>query len=173
MSILRGLDFLVERIGRVTSWLVVLLILTMTYEVVSRYVFDNPTLWSFDITYMLGAVFFLYSACYVLLHGSHVRVDLFYTRFSAKMKSIVDIVFTPLFFLTAYSILTQQAWRAAFRALEVGETSMSGIWEPTTVPLRFIIALGFSLRLLQGVFWFLREIISLKSGKEPVEESND
>ncbi len=173
MFILRGLDFLVERIGRVTSWLVVLLILTMTYEVVSRYVFDNPTLWSFDITYMLGAVFFLFSASYVLLHGGHVRVDLFYTRFSAKTKSIIDIVFIPMFFFTAYSILTQQAWRAAFRALEVGETSMSGIWEPTTVPLRFIIALGFSLLLLQGIFWFLREIISLKSGKKPVEESND
>ena len=173
MFILRGLDFLVERIGRVTSWLVVLLILTMTYEVVSRYVFDNPTLWSFDITYMLGAVFFLYSASYVLLHGGHVRVDLFYTRFSAKMKSIVDIVFIPMFFFTSYSILTQQAWRAAFRALEVGETSMSGIWEPTTVPLRFIIALGFSLLLLQGIFWFIRETISLKSGKKPTEESND
>ena len=173
MFISRGLDFLVERIGRVISWFIVLLILTMTYEVISRYIFDNPTIWSFDITYMLSAVFFLFSASYVLLHGGHVRVDLFYTRFSAKMKSIVDIVFTPLFFLSAYSILTQQAWRAAFRALEVGETSMSGIWEPTTVPLRFIIALGFSLLLLQGVFWFLREIISVKSGKELVEESND
>lgn len=173
MLIIRGLDFLVERIGRIISWFVILLILTMTYEVFSRYIFDSPTLWSFDVTYMLGAVFFLFSASYVLLHGGHVRVDLFYTRFSIKTKRIVDIVFIPLFFFTAYSVLTQQAWRAAFRALQVGETSMSGIWEPTTVPLRFIIALGFSLLLLQGVFWFLREIISVKSGKDLMEESSD
>ncbi|MDP6577305.1 MAG: TRAP transporter small permease subunit [Dehalococcoidales bacterium] len=173
MGILKGLDYLVDRTGRVMAWLVVLIILTMTYEVVSRYVFDAPTFWSFDITYMLGAVLFLFSAPSVLLHRGHVRVDLFYARFSTKLKTLIDVVLTPLLFFPALGILTQQAWRAAFRALEVGETSMFGIWEPTTIPLRFAIALGFSLLSLAGICWFLRGILLLSTRKELAEDSHD
>jgi TRAP-type mannitol/chloroaromatic compound transport system permease small subunit len=171
--ILRILDGLVDRIGRMLAWVVILIIITMTYEVTVRYVLNSPTFWSFDLTYMLGAVLFLFSAPYVLLHRGHIRVDLFYARFSAKLKTIVDVVLTPLLFFPALGVLTQQAWRAAFRALEVGETSMFGIWEPTTIPLRFAVALGFSLLALEGILWFLRNIYFIRTGKELAGEIYD
>jgi len=172
MSVLRIIDCLVDRIGKVVSVLVVLIILTMTFEVVARYLFNRPTVWSYDITYMMGGVFFLFSASFVLLHRGHVRVDLFYTRFSPRFKSLVDVILTPLLLFTAYGVLTQQAWRFAFRALEVGETSMAGIWGPTTIPLRFLIAVGFSLLALEGVIWFMRELLFLFTGRKIGEKNN-
>jgi TRAP-type mannitol/chloroaromatic compound transport system permease small subunit len=173
MRILKGLDWLVDRTGKVLAWFVILIILAMTYEVVVRYVFSNPTFWSFDLTYMMGAVLFLFSASFVLLHRGHVRVDLFYARFSARLKGLVDVVLTPLLFFPALGILTQQAWRAAFRAVEVGETSMFGIWEPTTIPLRFAIAVGFSLLTLEGISWFIRGIIMVGTRRELAEDGHD
>ena len=173
VSILRRLDWFIDQTGKVTSALVVLIMLTMTYEVISRYVFNSPTVWSYDLTYMMGAVFYLYAAPFVLLHHGHVRVDLFYARFSAKVRSILDVTLTPPLFFTALAVLILQSWKFAFRALAQGETSQVGYWEPSTVPLRFALAIGFSLLALEGVVWFLRELIFLATRKQVGSVSHD
>lgn len=165
-KVVRALDWFTDRIGKVASAFVVLIMVTMTYEVVSRYVFNSPTIWSYDITYMLGAVLYLFTAPFVLLHQRHVRVDLFYARFSPRVKSLLDVLLTPLLLFTAMGVLLQQSWRYSFRALEVGETSMVGIWEPTTVPLRFALAIGFAILALAGILWFIRELVFLTTGKK-------
>ena len=40
--------------GRVVMFLVLVLVASITYDVVMRYVFDAPTIWSYSFSYMLG-----------------------------------------------------------------------------------------------------------------------
>ena len=168
----KGIDWLAEWTGLTIRWLAVIIMLTMTFEVTMRYVFNRPTAWSYDTTIMLGGAFFLISAPYVLLHGGHIRIDLFYARYSPRMKKIVDLVFTLLLVFTALAVFTQQAWKFAFWSLEVGEISQFGYWEPTMTPFRFVVAFGFSLLSLEAIAWFIRELFSLITGRSlvPVEE---
>lgn len=172
MIVIRGLvksiDWLADRTGKVFSALAVIIAVTMTFEVTMRFVFNRPTAWSYDTTMMMGGVLFLLSAPYVLLHRGHVRVDLFYARYSPRTKKIVDLALTLLLCFTALSVFTQQAWKFAFWSLEVGEISQFGYWMPTMVPFRFTLAFGFSLLTLEAVAWFTRDLFSVITGKELV-----
>ena len=155
------------------SWLIVAIMLVMATEVVARYVFDNPTVWAYDTTYQLSGIFYLFTAAFVLLHRGDVRVDLFYSRYSTKTKKIVDLVLTPLLLFSAVGVLTQQAWFFAFRALAMGETIMGGIWEPSMIPFRFLVAIGFSLVALAGINWFIRDLLYFIADKETGSENHD
>lgn len=167
-SLVKGIDWLAEHTGKVVCWLAVMIALTMTFEVTVRYVFNNPTAWSYDTTIMMGGVLFLLMTPYVLLHRGHVRVDLFYARFSPRTRNVVDLVLTPLLLFGALGVFTQQAWKFAFWSLAVGEISQFGYWEPTMVPFRFTLAFGFSLLLLEAIAWFTRDLFSVITGKELV-----
>jgi len=172
-NLIKSIDWLLERIGRGVAVLAVTLMLIMTYEVISRYVFNAPTFWSYDILYMMSGTFYLFSAPYLLRLEGHVRVDIFYARFSSRAKKFLDLTLTLILFFPAISVLVYQAWKFAFRALAMGETSMGGIWEPTVVPYRFIIAVGFSLLALAVVTWFLRDLSSLVIREELDGKSHD
>ena len=64
------------------GWIFALLALPLLYavchEVISRYVFDAPTDWSYEVTYMVYGAFFMLGSAYTLLKGGHVRTDIFY-----------------------------------------------------------------------------------------------
>ena len=173
IALLKGVDWWIDRTGRVVSWLIVFIMLNMVFEVIARYVFNNPTVWAYDTTYMMSGVLYLFTASYVLLHRGDVRVDLFYARYSARTRRIVDLVLMPILFFTAVGIFTQQAWMFAFRALAMRETVMGGIWEPSMVPFRFVIAIGFSLIAVGGISWFTRDLLFLITGKETGGEIHD
>jgi len=40
--------------GKISSWLVWPLMITITYEVICRYALNAPTVWAFDMAYMIG-----------------------------------------------------------------------------------------------------------------------
>lgn len=133
-----------------------------------RYVFNHPTAWSYDTTIMMGGAFFLLSAPYVLLHQGHIRIDIFYNRFSPRTRKVIDLSLTLLLLFTALTVFTQQAWKFAFWSIAVGEISQFGYWEPTMTPFRFAVAIGFSLLYLEAISWFIRELYSLMTGKNLV-----
>ena len=84
--------------GKITRWLVYPLIGALCYEVIARYVFNAPTKWAYDITYMLYGTLFMMGAAYTLLVDGHVRVDALRTGLSPKTKAILEIVCYLLFF---------------------------------------------------------------------------
>ena len=147
--------------------------LVMAIEVIARYVFDNPTVWAYDTTYQLSGIFYLFAASFVLLHRGDIRVDLFYARFSTKKKKIIDLALTPLLFFSAVGVLTQQAWFFTFRSIAMRETIMGGVWEPSIIPFRFLVAIGFSLLAIAGVTWFIRDVLYFVTGKETSSENHD
>jgi len=152
------IDWLSEWTGRAVSWVAVAIMLTMTFEVTTRYVFNNPTAWSYDTTIMMGGVLFLLSTAYVMLVRGNVRVDIFYARFSLRKQALVDLIFTVLYLFGAMYIFTVQGWERAFWSYSVKEISQFGYWEPTMVPFRFFIAFGFSLLSLQTISWSTKNL---------------
>src|SRR5688572_33144082 len=88
--VVRVVDGFTRLTGRVFAWLVVPLAGGVTYEVVARYGFNAPTIWAFDLTYMLYGSLFMLGAAYALLKGAHIRTDIFWERFSDRTKGLID-----------------------------------------------------------------------------------
>lgn len=165
-GLLRVIDWLSEWTGRVVSWIAVSIMVTMTYEVMMRFIFRAPNKWITDVTIMSGGTLFLLSTAYVMLHNTNVRVDIFYAKWSAKTKALVDLIFTFCYLFGAIAVFTQQAWIQARLSFLQHEISQWGYWEPSMVPFRFVIAYGFTLLALETLSWFVKNVYLLATGKQ-------
>src|SRR5205807_6815014 len=83
----RAIDKFTDTIGVWVAWLNIPLVLAVSYEVIARYAFDAPSIWSFDVTYMLYGTIFMLGAAYALHKGAHIRTDFFYETWSAQTRS--------------------------------------------------------------------------------------
>src|SRR5262245_65997931 len=88
----RIIDKFTDTTGIWVAWLNVPLVLAVAYEVIARYVFGAPTIWVFDVTYMLYGTIFMLGAAYALHKGAHIRTDFFFEKWSTKTKGIIDSV---------------------------------------------------------------------------------
>lgn len=97
----------------------------------------------FDLVFLLGAA-------YTLQHNDHVRVDVFYARFSRKGKAIADLIGTLFFLLPFSTLVIWFSWRAVFRSWAVRETSPDpgGL---IRYPIKTMILVSFGLLILQGI----------------------
>jgi TRAP-type mannitol/chloroaromatic compound transport system permease small subunit len=165
--ILLTIDAVSEWSGRAISWLVLILTFVLGYEVVMRYVFNAPTKWAFDISYMLGGSYFVLGQAYTLQKRRHVRIDIFYALFSPRKKALVEIVFYLLFFFPLWGILLWKLIPYVYFSWIMQERSMQGYWMPILYPFKTVMPVGILLFLLQGLAEFSRALIALKRGVEP------
>jgi len=63
---LAAIDKINEVMAKTFAWAMFILVLTMTYEVISRYLFDSPTIWSYDVSYFLGSLTLMLGMAYTL-----------------------------------------------------------------------------------------------------------
>ena len=74
-----SIDKFSKATGNIVCWILMPLILAMTYEVIARKFFLAPTIWAYDISRFLYGAFFMLGAGYALSKGVHIRAD-FYTE---------------------------------------------------------------------------------------------
>lgn len=152
---MKGIDRFTERVGRVVSYLSVVLIVVITYEVGARYIFNSPTAWSYDLSYMIGGGFWVLAGAYAILHNSNVRVDVLYVRLRRKWQLLIDIVFTILFFFPMWLVILRGSVLHTWTAIVLNERSSIGHWAPSMVPFRLVGLVAVILILIQGVSWFV------------------
>jgi hypothetical protein len=90
IRLVRIIDKFTDTTGTWVAWLNVPLVLVVAYEVFARYLFDAPTIWSFDITYMLYGTIFMLGSAYALHKGAHIRTDFFFEKWSIRTKGMID-----------------------------------------------------------------------------------
>jgi len=161
-----GVSWISETSGRLVSYLLVLLVLNIVYDVFARFVFNAPTIWSYMLSCMTGTAIISLGMCYVLYHNANVRVDIFYARLPLKAKLIVDLVVTAFVFFPLTFMLTRVWAIDAWHSWVIKEISAETIWYPPLWPIKTIITIGFALLFLQGVAIFVRDLVWFRRGGE-------
>jgi len=151
---------IVDAFSRLLSWIAqivtVVLVLSMIYEVVARYVFGAPTIWAFDISYMATGTLFVLGAAYALKQDAHVRIDFLAQKMPVgirrKLEGFVFVfLITPIF-----AGLSKFAIERAWRAFETGEVENVSPWAPLMWPFFAILAIGLVALTLQQLVHGLR-----------------
>jgi len=127
---------------------------------VCRYVFDAPTIWAQETSTFLYGAFFMLGGAYVFLIDGHVRVDIFYTRFSRRGKAIVDLITFPIFLFLFLGILVWEGGKMAIWSWSIWEHTQSP-WSPPIYPLKTVIPVASLLLLLQGIARYVRDLLFL------------
>ena len=162
-----ALDALSEWTGRLVSWLIIPMVASLVYEVGSRYIFDTPTVWAYDMTFMLYGTFFMMGAAYTLKHKGHIRTDSFYGQWSARKQGWVDSVCYLVFFfppLIAFQVVT---WDYFYKSYGQDERIMTSPWMPIVWPFKFALPLAKALVLLQVVSELAKSLHAARKGKWP------
>jgi len=120
-------DKVTEFIGKIISWLMLVLVLVSFMVVVLRYGFNLGWIaMQESVLYMHGFIFML-GAAYTLKADGHVRVDIFYQNFSKKQQALVNIFGTLLLLLPVCVFIfyvsfdyVQMSWRIMEKSPEAG-----------------------------------------------------
>ena len=171
--LIKNIHRLNEFAGRSVSWLNTVLVLLVCGDVISRYFFNDTAAWVMELEWHLFALVFLLGAGYALRHGRHVRVDLFYSRFSPQDQALVNAL-GGIIFLIPWCILliwmsTQYAWGSYL--IREGSPDPGGL--PARYIIKFAIPLAFFLLLLQGIVSVVDSLKIYREGHPTREEESD
>lgn len=161
--LLRAIDRLSMAAGYLVSALVPLMILSLVYEVVSRYFFNAPTLWAQDISIFLFGYIGLLGGAMVMKERAHINVDLFYARMSARARAGCDVAtgLISMFFLV---LVVVYCWDAGMDAIRHGLRRPTD-WAPPVGHFFLAVAVGGFLLLVQTFAHWLRSLHLLLTGR--------
>jgi len=151
--------------GKVTAWLIVPMTLAVTYEVVARHFFRAPTIWAYDVTYMLYGTHFMLGTAYTLMRIGHVRTDMLYQNWSIRRQKLIDAIGYLFFFFPAMVLLFYFGWQEAEHSWIIRETSDASPWRPIVYPFKTVIPLTALLLLIQGVAEFFKSLYAVRTGR--------
>ena len=145
------IDGLNEYIGIFVSWLTTFMVLIVFYDTVMRYAFEKGNVAIQELEWHIFAVVFLVGAAYALKNGSHVRVDIIYTRLNTKTKAWIDLL-GSLFFLLPFAVMVIYSTENFIaNSWAVKEISPDPGGLPARYALKAMIPIGFTLLILQGI----------------------
>lgn len=162
-NLLKAIDQINGRVGRIVSYFILPLLFVILYEIISRYLFNSPTIWAHETSQMLYGAYVILLGGYVLQRGGHVNVEILYGRLSPRKRALIDL-FTWLLFFYFCGLLLVKGGEMAWDSFKVRETEPTA-FGPPVYPIKMTIPIGAFLILLQGLAKFIRDLHLAISGK--------
>jgi TRAP-type mannitol/chloroaromatic compound transport system permease small subunit len=169
-KVLLTIDKISTFVGHAFSWLIVSLTFMITWEVVSRYAFDNPHPWAFDVMIMMYGSLFMMAGAYTLSKNGHVRGDVLYGFFSPRVQASLDLLLYFLFFIPGVFALAWAGYNFAGDSWAINEHSNVTADGPPVYPFKTVLPLAGAFLLLQGVVEIIRCVICIREGAWPSRE---
>lgn len=172
-SLLARLDALAEFTGRSIAWLTLAMVLITTLVVTLRYLFNSGSLaLQESVTYMHALVFML-GAAYTLKDGGHVRVDIYYRRFSVRTRAWVDALGSLLFAFPLMLFIGIGSWGFVMRSWEIHEVSSDSGGLPFVYLLKTVLLLmsvSLCLQILTELVRNLLVLMNLSTSEKQTQE---
>ena len=156
-----GIDAIIDLVGRITSWIVLLLALVMGGNVLLRYGFSLGWIWAQELEWHLMVPICLIGMSYALRHGEHVRVDILHAAFSTRTKHAVDVVAALL--AMGFSVIVvwlSLAYVGQSWAIGEGTANPGGIEHRYVV--KSLIPIGFSLLFLHSLAQAIQSTVAFR-----------
>jgi len=146
----RLIDALNERIGKLSSWLILLAVIICTVNALIRYAFNLSSNAWLEIQWYLNSAMFLLVAGYTLKINAHVRIDVIAGKLSARAQAWIDLFGSVFMLLPAVLIIAWYSWPSLANSFQLHEMS-SDSGGLVRWPVRLLIPLAFGLLALQGI----------------------
>ena len=168
---IRPIEAITKFFGYLSACIIPVLAVLITYEVISRYAFQAPTPWAFEISYMLMGTCFLLAIAFCLQLRRHIRVDFLYDHVSLKKRASIDFAGFVFLLLPMLVWSSWGLWVYFLEAYKVNEVSGESAWNPIIWPFKFTFALGFYLLGIQTVAEICKCVLVLMGREVPGPEA--
>ena len=164
-SLIYMIDQLSKTVGHAFAWCVIILALGTGYEVMVRYLLNDPTSWAFDLSYLMYGALFYMGGAYTLSRSGHVRADMYYRKWSPRTQAKVELTLYVLFFFPGILALVVAGGAYGLESMRLREVSVNSPAGVPIWPLKMMIPFGAGLMALQGLAELLRCILCLRTGE--------
>jgi len=163
--IIHSIEQLSIWIGRTFGWCILILTLSVAYEVFVRYVLNAPTVWAFDMMVQMYGALFLMAGPYALAQDTHVRADVFTRFLSPRWQARIDFVLYIVFFFPGMVALVWYGWEIAMDSWRYKEVSWNSPARIQIYYFKTLIPLAGGLFILQGVAECMRCYLAMKTNQ--------
>jgi len=151
LRVAHALDAVTRAVGKAVAWLILPMVGSLVWEVVARYFFSAPTVWAYDMTFMLYGTFFMLGSAWTLQRGGHIRTDVYYGKWSQRTQARVDLVCYLVFFFPAMLVFFWLGAEYFWKSFQQNERIVTSPWLPIVWPFKFVIPATAALLVLQGI----------------------
>jgi TRAP-type mannitol/chloroaromatic compound transport system permease small subunit len=148
------------------AWTNLALVAVIIVQVVLRKVFSNGQIAFEELQWHLYATAVMFGTAYAQVSNLHVRVDLFYHKFSQRKQAIVDIVGLTFLAIPFVVVVILHSYDFAYESWRVNESSASPSGLPYRWLIKSVIPLSFSMLLLSMIARILRNVETLSKGAD-------
>lgn len=155
-------------IGKTVSYFMVLVIISATIEIVSRYFFNRPTIWAYETGQFLFGGYFLLLGAYTLRYREHIGMDIIITKLSPRKQAIMNaatFVFAAMFCL----VMIYKGGQFAWKSIRFFEHSTS-VWGPPIWPLKAALPVAGFLMLMQATSNLIKDLHMAVTGTALIED---
>ncbi|AOY90009.1 C4-dicarboxylate ABC transporter permease [Marinobacter salinus] len=150
-------DWICEKSGLFVSFWTINAVVFYFFGVVMRYIFNMPTIWVHEASFLLLGMQYMLAGAFAMLHGAHVRVDVMYNMLPPRGRIGLDI-FTSMFFFIFALILLVTSWTFFLDSYAMNETTVE-TWGIQHWPAKGMMVLGSLLLLLAGTSKLIKDLV--------------
>ncbi len=166
------LESISERTGEIFSWATSFLVWLICLDVLMRYAFNFTLIWIIELETYFFALIFIMGSAYAFKYDKHVRVDLFYSKYSKVKKAWTDLL-GGIFFLLPWTAMSAYVCFYYFlKSWHIGETSSQPGGLPALYILKFVLFAGFLLMVIQAIASILKSLLVIMSSKTDINDTS-
>lgn len=136
-------------VGRLTLYLVFVMMGVLLFSAIMRFFFNSPILWAVEFSEFVLSAYITLGGGFALLMGAHVRMDVFYSKWRWRRQARVDLV-TSTFLLIYLGLLFFGCICSAKYSIVFNQHNNSA-WGPALAPIKCIMGVGIFLTILQAI----------------------
>ena len=156
-------DWICEKVGRATMYLVFAMMFILILSFVTRNIINFPLIWIIEMAQFIITAYYILGGSYSMITDDHVRMDLFYSKFSEKNKARMD-AFTSIFLFFYLITLLYGSISSLNYTLETNQRLFTA-WRPYVWPIKSLMTFGILLMLLQTLSMFFKDLYRSKGEK--------
>jgi TRAP-type mannitol/chloroaromatic compound transport system permease small subunit len=152
----RYIDAANKAVGKFSMYIVFAMMGVLLFESISRTIFNLPHIWVVEMAQFFMAAYYLLGGGYSMILDGHVRMDLLYSRWSARRQALAD-AFTAILLIFYMVFLLHGGLSSIKYAVKYGQVNYTP-WGPPLAPIKIVMTIGIVLMLLQVIATFFKDL---------------
>jgi len=162
LALSRYIDVLNFRIGKVLSWLILIVVIISATNATVRKVFDTSSNAWLELQWVLFGAIFLLCSPWTLLSNEHIRIDIINGMLPKRWRDSIDVIGHLFFLLPLTIVMIVTSVPFFLRSLRLNEQSMNAGGLPQW-PAKSLVLIGFVLLFLQGISELIKRIAVMRN----------
>ena len=162
LGLSRIIDAINFRIGKVLSWLILVVVVISATNATVRKLFDTSSNAWLELQWILFGAIFLLCSPWTLLCNEHIRIDIVNGMLPKRWRDSIDVIGHLFFLLPLTIVMIVTSVPFFLRSFRLNEQSMNAGGLPQW-PAKSLILIGFVLLFLQGISELIKRIAVMRN----------